>query len=281
MMSEECVKELQAYINVLPAIQKAIFYDIGITLADREKYLLSLPAGDLPFTIPIGSPIKEGSGIYKAIHEERQVFFKADKSQRGVAYIVCSSPVYNGRGEIIGALSIAESTSRYDNMKEIADGLSKGIGELAGTSEQLAAQSQEIAAVSRQLYTATQQSAARAHETNQILGIIKDVAAQTNLLGLNAAIEAARVGEAGRGFGVVASEIRKLSTSSADSVQEIMRIITGIKKDNEHVCEEMSTVEVSIGQIAEAVTHLAGSIQEISKMAQKLDHIADKLDMNQ
>lgn len=278
-MSEECIKELQAYINILPTIQKAIFYDIGITLADCEKYLLSLPVGNLPFTIPVGSPIKEGSGIHKAIHEERQVFFRADKAQRGVAYIVCSTPIRNGQGVVIGALSIAESTSRYDMLKEIAGGLSRGIGELASTSEQLAAQSQEIAAASRQLAEATQESGKRTHETNQILGIIKDVAAQTNLLGLNAAIEAARVGEAGRGFGVVASEIRKLSSSSADSVQEIVRIISMIKSDNEQVCEEMSTFEVSIAQISEAVTHLAESIQEINMTAQKLNSMADELDL--
>lgn len=279
-MQNEGGDELRQYINVVPLIQKAIFYDMGITLADREKYILSLPARGLPFAIEVGSPIRPGSGIYKAIQEERQVFFRADKSQRGVAYIVSSSPIHDKQGKVIGAISFAESTSRYDDLKEIAGGLAQGISQLASTSEQMSAQSQEIAAASRGLCNSTKESGKRVQETNQILELIKDIAAQTNLLGLNAAIEAARVGDAGRGFGVVANEIRKLATSSAESIKDIVGIINMIKADSERVEEEMSTVEVSIKQIAEAVAHLAGSLQEIGTMAQRLDSMADNLEMD-
>lgn len=76
-------------------------------------------------------------------------------------------------------------------------------------------------------------------EMNTILNSIAEIAEQTNLLSLNASIEASRAGEAGRGFGVVAIEIRKLAENSKASVERIADIITGIQKDANRMTEKM------------------------------------------
>lgn len=277
-MEQKHSEELQEYLNVLPILKKVIFYDLAITLADLERYLLYIPATGLNIKVPVGDPIKEGSGIYRAIRERRQIIYRADKSLHGIPYIVCSSPIINNKGELIGAISIGESTERYDTLKEISSTLSDGICCLAGTSEEISAQSQEIAAVSRQMCQAMTESGQRLNETNQIIGLIKDIASQTNLLGLNAAIEAARVGDAGRGFGVVAGEIRKLSTSSAEAIKEVVRVTNTIKMDSERSYDDIVQIETSIGQVADAITQFAISIQKISVMAQRLDDMAEKLD---
>jgi methyl-accepting chemotaxis protein len=111
------------------------------------------------------------------------------------------------------------------------------------------------------------------------LQIIKNISGQTNLLGLNAAIEAARVGEQGRGFAVVADEIRKLAVNSALSVKKIADIIKIIQVDSEHNLQELGHVEEMSAQIAAAISCVAESIQTIGAMATKLNHVADSLNI--
>ena len=107
--------------------------------------------------------------------------------------------------------------------------------------------------------------------------MIRNISSQTNLLGLNAAIEAARVGEQGRGFGVVAEEIRKLASNSADSIKKVELIMKLIQESSESSYQQTTQIEGGITQIADALGQVAASVQQINAMAIKLDQFANQL----
>lgn len=276
-MGEEDQEILNHFSYVLPFLNDLLTNDISVGLSDLEKQLIYIPSKTLDLKIPKGAPLKPGSGLYRAIHEQRRIVTRGDKSLWGVPFIAVAIPIYDCQGKVIGAVVANETVDRQENLKHMAASLAENINILSSTSQEISAQTEEISAVSSSLSEIVQQSQVHVKETDEVLALIRRVANQTNLLGLNAAIEAARVGEQGRGFGVVAEEIRKLATDSTDSIKRIDEILKAIQSGGFETARQMVEIDSAISQVAAAIEEIAAAAQQANKIANELDTLSDEL----
>jgi len=123
---------------------------------------------------------------------------------------------------------------------------------------------------------------AKTRHVHQITEMIHSVAQRTNLLSLNASIEAARAGEAGRGFSVVADEIRKLAESASRSAEEISKLVHEIQAETAQVADEMRQSSQVIGEGRDDVNTIAHSLEQIqaavSEAASRSEEIFQEAD---
>lgn len=125
----------------------------------------------------------------------------------------------------------------------------------------------EITDFSRKTQESIQVLTARSKEITRVLSVITDIAAQTNLLALNAAIEAAQAGDAGRGFSVVAEEIRKLAENSHQSAKEIDKLVLDVQKDTIQAANIIESMSGSVKSGAEASAQAANVFSEMHSSA--------------
>ena len=169
------------------------------------------------------------------------------------------------------ARSAGKTAENVARMAEASDEIASGVHEVASAAEEMTASLNEVARQTGEARNVSQEARRRADEMGErvtslktssrqigrVVEMIKDIADQTKMLALNATIEAAGAGEAGRGFSVVAGEVKALARQSADATEEISGQIETIQGS-------AAAVGSGIGEIVEIINNVAGINQSIA-----------------
>jgi methyl-accepting chemotaxis protein len=173
--------------------------------------------------------------------------------------------------------TIVESAKNASEAASLANEAANAATEGNKVVAQTIAGMNQIAQVVQESSNTVQELAKSSDQIGEIIGVIDDIADQTNLLALNAAIEAARAGEQGRGFAVVADEVRKLAERTTKATKEITDMIKGIQNDTKGA---VTSMEQGINKVqegreladkaGESLNSIAGFAQRVMDMIQQL-----------
>lgn len=136
---------------------------------------------------------------------------------------------------------------------------------------------QNLATMNTNLLNQTNITTAKAKDSDEIINIIKGISSQTNLLGLNASIESARAGEYGKGFSVVAKEIRKLSTTSKESIDKIENIIKEIAGGITSIDSGLDTINGVSQNQSTALKEISASLDELNVTIKALNDLSTRI----
>ncbi len=175
-----------------------------------------------------------------------------------------------------GAMSASEvASSNVQTVAAAAEELAATIAEIAGKVATTTETVSRVADMTNDANGKVGSLAEAAQRIGDVVRLISDIAEQTNLLALNATIEAARAGEAGRGFAVVASEVKSLANQTAKATEEISAQINAVQESTgaavkaiEDISEVMGEVDTTTAAIAAAVEEQGAATSEISRNAQ-------------
>ena len=191
-----------------------------------------------------------------------------------------------------------EQTSTVDHINSSTETLSATVSQISGSANQVSDAAQKAASLAqsggnivqetihgmRQINDSVSLGASavdnlgrKSDEIGAIVAVINGIAEQTNLLALNAAIEAARAGEQGRGFAVVADEVRKLAEKTAQATQEISGMIQSVQQETRSAISTMQSGTEQVRGGVEKATEAGRALQEIVRSVEMVSEMIERI----
>jgi len=252
----------QSLIDVSPIIMKMFGENTSIMICDTNKCIYVLESKNLKALMKPGQELNdemlEKTGINENIYKKRKEYTTIyDEGASGISFKGTAVPVINENNEVVGFISINTSIGEFVKTKNSIDELKCSLQETNLTVSEIANSAVHLSEKLNFMVKNTNETEKLIDETTKAVTLIEGISKQSNLLGLNAAIESSRAGEYGKGFSVVAGEMRKLALNSGESSKKISAALA-------EMSNSMKVIIKTINELGQISTNQAASLEELS-----------------
>jgi hypothetical protein len=268
---------LEYACRLMPAFQQLFAIDCNMSVSDRDRFIYFLNGREFVLEDNfVGTDVPPEDPQYEAMHKRKVCDVEVGKEVYGIAHKARGVPLYNENGDIIGSLGIGISLANQETLLGVVDSVAAASQQISSTCDGLVQAAEKLAEKQEELSALGQKIYMRVQNTDGILNFINEVARTSNLLGLNASIEAARIGLEGRAFSVVADEIRRMAMNSKKSVNDIKEILEEIKAavkdmsdkivDATSIARNQASVTLEITTSIQSLADSVYGIREVAKI---------------
>lgn len=263
---------LKSFAVVAPYLNKLFMEDVGISIIKGNEYLEYVPAETLNFGVKPGERLKPGALAEQAMRENRKMArsFSKEDSPFGIAYIAIVAPITDEKSSVVGCVVTTRATETQDMITEMSQSMTASSESVATQLNILDSRAARMCGQGNELLIQSELTVGALKKIEIVLEAVKGFAFQTKMLGLNAAIESARIGDAGKGFSVVAHEIRRLAEQSAASARHIESAMNDIRTYTSSVLENSQQLVEGVDLNASAISAISIAGTELALMAEKL-----------
>ena len=265
--------KVQALAISLPYIHEAFKEEAMMVVVDKETETVQayLPGKELNVGYRPGQKMNaDDQNIVLALRGEKPNVI-VSKEVYGIDFNAFAFPIKEG-AKVIGAIGFGVPVENKLRIEKYMGSMNDIINHLHDKVHIIASHSEELAATTHEINTQAAQVQEDAERSNSITDLIKSISRQTNLLGLNASIEAARAGQHGAGFNIVAQEVRKLSTETSNATENIEQALKNINVNIESLRDSLTQVNEATSEQAELVQDFSDIIEQLNNLSNEMRH---------
>lgn len=260
----------ESLIDVAPIIKELFQKDTSIVIEDSKEILFVSEGEKIKPPSTVGDKV-DGNPVRDEVNKGKRTVHKVlIKEEHGVDVKLISIPIKDSRNDVKGILCLTRSTEKESSVRNISKELMTSLVETNNAINGIEESAEKLSCNVNEIIDKVEKTEININESSRVLELIKNISKQVNMLGLNASIEAAKAGENGKGFSVVATEMRKLSQLSGEASKQIESYLKEMKNSIESITKSIGVlgdIAVSQGQNIEEVSI---TIEEITLNSQRL-----------
>ncbi|WP_341426122.1 methyl-accepting chemotaxis protein [Clostridium puniceum] len=262
----EKVFEIMIYAS--PIISQLFEGNAAINICDKKQCIYALDGKRSKAPMYTGQVIDNDvmnkNGINENIYIKKMSFSSIyDKKSYGTSFKAITVPVINENNEIVGWFGVSVNMEEYEEIVEATEELKNSLNETNLTVSEIASSAVHLSEKLNFMVENTKNAEKLINEGSEAIKLIENISRQSNLLGLNAAIESSRAGEYGKGFSVVAGEMRKLASNSTECSKKISEALI-------QMGDSMKMITKTINESGQISTNQAASLEELSVTVEEI-----------